>query len=277
MSEQLSKTIRKLIARSEKGDFSASFQLAQSYSEGFSVEKDKEKVQEYLLVCAKQLKGNSFKVKSIKLSNYKGFDHLDLDFNGKNSTILVGNNGSGKSSVLEAVQKSLTHLSSRLSTRSQNGDLIDDLEIKKGKEKASINTTFEVENQLVSMELNLGSSMGSTRPRGSYTEINDICQILRKANEIDPDLSLPLFASYTVERANDVTTKGIEESEEIKDEYIWDKSKAYSKSLSGKADFKLFFRWFKELIESDKDSSSVIDGLRVKIEAKEAEDRKSVV
>lgn len=272
MTEQLSKIIRRLIARSESGDFSASFQLAQSYSEGFSVEKDKDKVQEYLSICAKQLNGNSFKVKSIKLTNYKGFDYLDLDFNGKNSTtILVGNNGCGKSSVLEAIQKSLTHLSSRLATKSQNGELIDDLEIKKGKDIASISTVFEVENQIVSMELNQGLSMSSTRPRGSYTQINDICHILRTANEIDPNLSLPLFASYTVERANDVTTKDIEESDEIKDDYIWDKSKAYSKSLSGKADFKLFFRWFKELIESDKDSSRAIDELRVKIQAKEAE------
>ncbi|OCH42464.1 retron Ec78 anti-phage system effector ATPase PtuA [Aliivibrio fischeri] len=272
MSEQISKTIRRLISRSDKGDFSASFQLAQSYSEGFSVEKDKEKVQQYLSACANQLKDNSFRVKSIKLSDYKGFDLVDLDFLNKNrTTVLVGNNGSGKSSVLEAIQKSLTHLNSRLATKSQNGDLIEEIEIKKGKDTATITTTFEVQNQSFSMDLKQSSAMSSKRVKGSYTEINDICLILRKANEADPQLSLPLFASYTVERANDVTTKDIEESDEIKEDHIWDKSKAYSKSLSGKADFKLFFRWFKELVESDNDSSSLVDELRVKIQAKEAE------
>ena len=50
------------------------------------------------------------------------------------------------------------------------------------------------------------------------------------------------------------TTKDIEESEEIKDSHVWNKAKAYSKSLSGKADFKLFFRWFKEMIEEDSNS-----------------------
>lgn len=39
MEEKFSKTIRRLISRSNKGDFSASFQLAQSYDEGFSVER----------------------------------------------------------------------------------------------------------------------------------------------------------------------------------------------------------------------------------------------
>ncbi len=78
MEEKFSKTIRRLISRSNKGDFSASFQLAQSYDEGFSVERDKEKAQHYLSVCASQLKENKFRIKSIKLNNYKGFEFLDL-------------------------------------------------------------------------------------------------------------------------------------------------------------------------------------------------------
>ncbi len=272
MSEQLSKTVRRLISRSEKGEFSASFQLAQMYTEGFSVERDKEKVQEYLAICASQLKENSFRLNSIKLSGYKGFELVELDFLEENrTTVLVGNNGSGKSTVLEAIQKSLTHLNSRLATRSQNGDLIDEYEIKRGKDIATITSSFKLQNQSVHMDLKQSSAMNPKKVKGNYTEINDICQILRKANEVNPQLSLPLFASYTVERANDVSTKDIEESDEIKEDYIFDKSKAYSKSLSGKADFKLFFRWFKELIESDNDIASRVDELRIKIEAKNAE------
>ncbi|MEZ8695465.1 AAA family ATPase, partial [Vibrio splendidus] len=235
-----------LVSRSEKGDFSASFQLAQSYAEGFSVEKNKEKAQYYLTSCAKQLKENRFKLKSIKLNNYKGFEFLDLRLSTSNATtLLVGNNGCGKSSVLEAIKKCLTHLNSRLATKSSNGELIDEIEIKNGESYSSISAEFEIEEQSVNMELMQKTSMSTKKARGSYTEINDICQILRQANELDPQLSLPLFCSYTVERANDVTTKDIEESDEIKDDHVWDKAKAYSKSLSGKADFKLFFRWFK--------------------------------
>ncbi|MEZ9450545.1 retron Ec78 anti-phage system effector ATPase PtuA [Vibrio splendidus] len=272
MEEKTSKTIRRLVSRSEKGDFSASFQLAQSYAEGFSVEKNKEKAQYYLTSCAKQLKENRFKLKSIKLNNYKGFEFLDLRLSTSNATtLLVGNNGCGKSSVLEAIKKCLTHLNSRLATKSSNGELIDEIEIKNGESYSIISAEFEIEEQSVNMELMQKTSMSTKKARGSYTEINDICQILRQANELDPQLSLPLFCSYTVERANDVTTKDIEESDEIKDDHVWDKAKAYSKSLLGKADFKLFFRWFKELIESDNDVSSSADELRVKIKSKESE------
>lgn len=272
MEEKISKTIRRLLLKSDRGDFSASFQLAQSYAEGFSVERDKDKSQHYLAICASQLKDNKFRIKSVKLSNYKSFDFLELSFSSESSTtVLVGNNGCGKSTVLEAIRKCLTHLSSRLATKSPNGDLIDEIEIKNGKDFSSIDVEFEIENQVINMDLVQEAALSSRRVRGSYTQINDICQILRKANESDPKLSLPLFCSYTVERANDVTTKDIEESDEIKDEHIWNKAKAYSKSLSGKADFKLFFRWFKELIESDNELSTVADKLRVKINAKEAE------
>lgn len=268
----VSKTVRRLIARSDKGDFSASFQLAQSYTEGFSVERDKEKSEHYLTVCANQLKENTFRIKSIKLNNYKGFEFVDLGFSTESpTTVLVGNNGCGKSTILEAIKKCLTHLNSRLGTKSTNGDLIEEIEIKNGKDFSSISAEFEIEKQIVNMELMQKTSLSSKRVRGSYTQINDICQILRQANELDPLLSLPLFCSYTVERANDVTTKDIEESDEIKGVHVWDKAKAYNKSLSGKADFKLFFRWLKELIESDNELSSNADELRVKIEAKEAE------
>ncbi|MBS9921572.1 SEL1-like repeat protein [Vibrio alginolyticus] len=133
MEEKFSKTIRRLISRSNKGDFSASFQLAQSYDEGFSVERDKEKAQHYLSVCASQLKENKFRIKSIKLNNYKGFEFLDLKLSKESSTtVLVGNNGCGKSTVLEAIKKCLTHLNSRLATKSNNGDLIEEIEIKNG-------------------------------------------------------------------------------------------------------------------------------------------------
>ncbi|MCG9782006.1 AAA family ATPase [Vibrio brasiliensis] len=272
MEKKVSKTIRRLISRSDKGDFSASFQLAQSYAEGFSVERDKEQSQYYLTVCAKQLKENKFRIKSIKLNNFKGFEFVDLDFSEKNSTtVLVGNNGCGKSTILEAIKKCLTHLNSRLGTKSTNGELIEELEIKNGEDFSSIGAEFEIEKQIVNMELMQKTSLSTKRVRGNYTQINDICQILRQANESDPQLSLPLFCSYNVERANDVTTKDIEESDEIKGEHVWDKAKAYSKSLSGKADFKLFFGWFKDLIESDNELSRNADELRVKIQAKEAE------
>ncbi|EJK2424682.1 AAA family ATPase, partial [Vibrio parahaemolyticus] len=60
---------------------------------------------------------------------------LDLKLSKESSTtVLVGNNGCGKSTVLEAIKKCLTHLNSRLATKSNNGDLIEEIEIKNGED-----------------------------------------------------------------------------------------------------------------------------------------------
>jgi hypothetical protein len=92
MSTNESKGSIKLNRRSKKGDFAASFQLAMLYNEGISVEKSKERYQYYKQTCAKQLINNKFKIDSLKLENFKGFNQIEIEFSKKsNTTILVGN------------------------------------------------------------------------------------------------------------------------------------------------------------------------------------------
>ncbi|MCP6576882.1 recombinase RecF, partial [Klebsiella pneumoniae] len=74
------------------------------------------------------------------------------------------------------------------------------------------------------------------RAKSNYSGINELGNIFKTANSINQNTSFPLIAMYTVERANDVSTKDIENSAEIKEAQIWDKFKAYNKSLTGKAD-----------------------------------------
>lgn len=56
---------------------------------------------------------NTIKVKSLKIQNFKGIEHLELDFTYQNSErildniIIYGINGSGKSTILEAIYISL--------------------------------------------------------------------------------------------------------------------------------------------------------------------------
>jgi predicted ATP-binding protein involved in virulence len=273
MSNVEPKGIRKAVRESKLGNFLSSYQLIDIYSEGIAgVDKDLEKAQYYKEVFIKQFSNYQFKLVSIKLVNFKGFNNLDIDFSIKNNTtVLVGNNGSGKSSVLDAIQKSLTHICSRLTTRSYNGDQIDEIEINNNANFATVIPTFSLNGQLFTMELSQSRPLIEPKIRSKYNEINELGRLFGKANTIDNNLPFPLLACYTVERANDVTTKDIENSEEILDNHIWDKSKGYSKSLSGKADFKLFFRWFKELVEADNADNSEVKMLISKIKYKEEE------
>ncbi len=279
MSSNLSRQINKIVSKSESGSFVASAQLVQIYSEGMmGAQVDVEKVNYYRMKCAEQLTSANLRLASVKLLGYRGFESLEIPFSQKsNVTVLVGNNGSGKSSVLDAIQKSLTHFVSRLSTRSYNGDQLDEFDISNESTFATVIPEFKVAETSFSFELSLSRPMIEPRKKGKFSELNEIGNLYRLANTEKKELSLPLLASYTVERANDVTTKDIEESDEILSSQTWDKSKAYSKSLTGKADFKLFFRWFKEQVESENDETSDIKVIKAQIESKESEINSSLM
>lgn len=267
MSHRNQTKIKAIARRSQAGDFFASYQLYNYYSEGVIVPADNQLAEQYKALFASQFNNQPLKIKSIRLENYKGFDDIKIDFStSKNTTVLVGNNGSGKSTVLDAIKKCMTHLSSRLSTRSFNGELIESDEIKKGTSFSNITLFYGIAE--LDFHMNIIQSTNS-EIKSKYLDLNILAQMYKTANSINPDVSFPLLAAYTVERANDVTTKDIEHSDEIIDVQTWDKLRAYSKSLTGKADFKLFFRWLKELIEIENSDNSDIKSLKLEIRNRE--------
>ncbi|ELL4734782.1 AAA family ATPase [Salmonella enterica] len=271
MEKNLPSRVTKLIKKSEGGDFASSYQLYKVFgSKEYGVEPDEEKSNHFKELSAKQIEGGKLRVADIHLENYKGFESLIMDFSmKKNSTVLVGNNGCGKSTILDAIQKGLTHLSSRLSTRSHNGDGIEKHELKKGQSYASIAINYDYMGIRFPMIIATTEPGYEDKAKSNYSGINELGNIFKTAHSINPNVSFPLIAMYTVERANDVSTRDIENSEEIKEAQIWDKFKAYNKSLTGKADFKLFFRWFKELIEIENSDNADLTALRAEIRAKE--------
>jgi len=262
---------KKYYLRSDAGEFSASYQLYKMYSEGIGVTEDLEKANIFREKFIDQFSNYTFRIMSVRLMNFKGFSDIELNLNKTGCTILVGNNGSGKSSVLEAIQKSLSHLSSRLTTRSYNGDQIEEMEIKSKSDFSTISINFQINELIVNAELSQSRSLSQVKKKSKFTELNELGNIFRIANSNFNDFPLPLIASYNVERANDVTTKDIEKSEEILDSYIWSKARGYNKSLTGKADFRLFFKWFKELTEDENEKNLEVSEIKLKIAEKEAE------
>lgn len=273
MEKKVNSNIRKLIRKSEGGDFASSYQLYKIYNEGHGVDDiDSDKAEYYRDLCVKNMVDGQFSIRKIQLENYKGFEDINFDFSLKDKiTIFVGSNGSGKSTVLDAIQKCMTHVTSRLSTRSHNGDLIERYEIKKDKEYSRINLVYTYKDIDFPMTIGQDNLTDDNKGKSNYAGINELGQLFRMANTVEPNFNYPLMAVYTVERANDVTTKDIENSDEIKEIQTWDKFKGYNKSLTGKADFRLFFRWVKELIEVDNSENSDIKLLKAEIRNKEKE------
>ncbi|MBO2630871.1 AAA family ATPase [Shewanella algae] len=273
MSIKQSRTIKRLIKDSEKGKFSASYQLYKLYSDGYGIsDSNIIEADKYKKLCAEQLSKEKFRIQKIHLENFKSFESFTVEFpNSTHTTVFVGNNGGGKSTVLESLKMSLTHARSRISTKSSNGDQISIQDIKIGRDYSKIVCVFSVDDVEFPIEIYQSRDINDGETRSKYSGVNELGNIFKSANTADPNSSFPLLASYTVERANDVTTKDIEESDEIKDQFVWNKSIAYHKSLTGKADFRLFFRWIKELIEQNNLDGAELNELKAQIKIKEDE------
>lgn len=198
-----SKTIKNLEQNAKKGNLLSMFQLYENYSTGQKVEeKDEAKAQKYL----QQLIENSGKVKfqlnSLNLHEFKRFRNLDIKFE-KKVTVIIGDNGAGKTSIVEAIAKSLSWFNNNLKRSRVNGDKIhhNDINIK-ASDYAEIISEYEL-TEKTKTELSLATPIEgySGNKQGFFIEskiIGDIYRLLAQKSSI----TLPLFAFYSVDRSN---------------------------------------------------------------------------
>ena len=71
---------------------------------------------------------------TIELTNFAGFKSLEIDFNHilVDTTVIIGNNGSGKTSIIEGVVTALSWLTARILREEGKGSPIDELKIYNG-------------------------------------------------------------------------------------------------------------------------------------------------
>lgn len=91
------------------------------------------------------------KIKNLKLENYGRFEHLDIDFaptaeKTGNVTVIVGNNGAGKSQILQALAINLSWFVALLKTEIGEGFDIPELSIKNNQNNVLIKTTVDFNN-----------------------------------------------------------------------------------------------------------------------------------
>ena len=214
------KTIRALENKAHKGDMNALFQLAQYYEQGEYVEKDPEQAERYYAQALELFQPQSLQFTYLKLTDFRVFEQLEIDFchqykHNSNLTVIIGNNGAGKTTILEALAKSLSWLinSIRSNKDSGTGSSISDLDINNN----SIAKYASIVSQLLitkdtQYELELSKSrQGSHISRKSFLEsIKQLASLYKLAHSKNDQCSFPIIAFYGAERANDINKKDIE-------------------------------------------------------------------
>jgi predicted ATP-binding protein involved in virulence len=208
-------------------------------------------------------------VKQLTLHNIGRFDELKVQLAPLNNldsnvTVFVGNNGSGKTSILKSLATSLSWLVARIQSESSNGSQIPELVIKNGKNTAAIdldvydfrdNQDYANKEELSEStnyfpwrvaKLRKGRKLEFKSDYSGVTQLANHYRVMLSSNE---KTSLPLIAFYSVERVViDIPLK-------IKDKHTFLQLDGYDKSLSQGVDFRRFFEWFREREDSENELS----------------------
>ncbi|WP_414932135.1 AAA family ATPase [Vibrio europaeus] len=238
------------IRSAKSGDFDSALKLINYYSDDKFIEANKEESKRYEKIAFDLFSNQNIRINEVTLDNFRAFDDFKLNLPNGNLTVIIGNNGAGKTTILDSIAMSMSWLHNRINKNGGNGDLIDNLDVKLGVNAAysSIVSKFKL-NKSVSfdMELAIPVKGSGAKKNNIIADVTKIGNFYKKSNEINKEFNFPLLAYYTVDRSNAVSRKDVGAYDETSDISELDKFDGYHNSLNGKADFQSFFRWYKRL------------------------------
>lgn len=243
------KTIKKLDKKAKDGNFYSAIELSNYYNLGRFVVKDKDKSNYYNGLAYSNFKNQSVKLKKIKINNFRLFDkEIGIDDFDEHLNIFIGNNGAGKTSILDAISLSLSWLSISINKNGGSGEYVDIEDINNYSDipYTSVASVINL-NKNISASLELSQAReGTTKIKNKLQEFKIIGDFYKIANSFNSDFNMPLLAYYNVMRSYDVNPKDFKGLDDLYESTITDKFDAYQKSLTGKTDFRAFIKWYKK-------------------------------
>ncbi|MBO7910488.1 AAA family ATPase [Vibrio sp. G41H] len=260
-----SRTVKHLIQSAAKGNFRSSFQLYQNYSEGKNVEqKDEDLALEYFTEVEMALIEKKLTLSSLQLVDYRRFRSLDIHFN-KNMTVIIGDNGAGKTSIADAIARTLSWLNNNLEKPDVVGRPIKDSDIHvESREFSEVTSKFKFDNNNT-FETTLGNTVlgydGS-----SPTDVVSIKQVanMYKSTAKNPLVNIPLLAFYSVERSDFSLSSTI--SEKASGDGASNRFSDLKTALDGSGKLEDFSKLYIELVNlAEGEETKEVQALKVQI------------
>ncbi|QYJ79857.1 retron Ec78 anti-phage system effector ATPase PtuA [Shewanella acanthi] len=273
------KNTKELERKARKGELLSAFQLYLNYKDGLDdVIVDSNLSKKYLQQCIdyiENIKSNSLGIYlpknkltlvNIELFDLRVFKHLKMSFE-PDLTVIIGNNGQGKTTILNAISKTLSWINANILKEEGQGQRLSELyDIRRGTEKdfTDVLSEFNFGSGLKRINARLSRSKlgASSRRESDIKNLREISNIFRIINEIHL-LNLPLCAYYSVDRSYQLqrTTK---DNANLRDERF----DAYNFSLVGSGKFEHFVEWFISLHKKTvNDNTAKIEELEQQVKA----------
>ena len=203
----------------KQGNLNALYELHKHLKFGIECEPDLKEAQKIyhkavsLLSFSKDKYGierpiNPFRLEKLNLYSFKQFEELELVLD-PFTTVLIGDNGAGKSSILDAIAKFFSITNNRIVGKGKTGKTIEDWEIKIGSlEPAELIANFRLGQKTYYSGTLVRGRKGMTTNKSSHlVELSSFSNMLRDFNtclieDNASELNIPLLASYSVERTS---------------------------------------------------------------------------
>ncbi|MCR4538066.1 AAA family ATPase [Pseudomonas sp. 18.1.10] len=205
-------------------------------------------------------------IKRFTLVNFRGIEKMELDFEGKQTVALVGVNGVGKSSILDALAITLSYLTARMVGQPSKSRTISKDDIRVGAEYTSLHVDLaSTNNYKVDWTIALNRKAGSyakdrssdLKRLNSATENAGVFIDRYEIGDIEPRIFFPLAVYYDVHRAV------LEVPLRAREHAYSDVTAGFEGVLGrGGADFKKFFSWFRNQEDLENETSRDQPGYR---------------
>lgn len=184
------------------------------------------------------------KIKHFKIANIGRFSNLEINFSDEdrlyNHIIIIGNNGSGKTTFLESIALSLSWFVARVKNEKSNGTIINELKIKNSTNSGNISITINDDNEDFSWIISKSKKGRKNETPTNLEGLNRLVDKYRTNFTNDNCTSFPLLTYYDANRGVlDIPIR-------IRTKHDFEQLNGYDNSLKGLVDYRTFFEWFRQ-------------------------------
>ena len=171
-----------------------------------------------------------------KIKNYRSVKNIEFTFD-TSLNIFVGINGSGKTTILDALITSLSWLINRIQRENVSGKHIPENDIRNNEPYSVIQTFVKAQNKVCKWKLVKTRKGEPIKEKSELSEVTQLADFFR--TQLKENRKLPVIAYYPVNRV----VKDISPEISSKDNfYVLD---VYENAVGVKANFQSFFEWFR--------------------------------
>lgn len=214
-------------------------------------------------------------IQSFSLKNIGQFQDLSVSLapttqHASNITVFIGNNGSGKTSLLKSVTTALTWYVARLKHDKSNGTPIPESVILNTANAAAVEILVNDQNlqqqtQAYTWRITKNRTARKAEFSTYLTELNQLTDNYKQWLGDDDKSSLPLIAFYPVERSViDIPLK-------IREKHQFLQIDGYDNALNNAVDFRRFFEWFRDREDIENESNITVEILQLLEESPKAD------